>query len=46
MINTIYIKNSKIVGHNTDIEGFKSSLEKTNQTIKNKKAFASNQLYG
>ena len=38
-VNTIYKSKDKIIGDNTDIEGFKSSLEKTNQTIKNKKAF-------
>ena len=38
-VNTIYKDKDKIVGDNTDIEGFKSSLEKINQTIKNKKAF-------
>ena len=37
-VNTIYKKNNKIIGDNTDIEGFKLSLEKTEQEIKNKKA--------
>jgi shikimate dehydrogenase len=37
-VNTIYKKNNKIIGENTDIEGFKLSLEKTEQKIKNKKA--------
>ena len=37
-VNTIYKDNNKIIGDNTDIEGFKISLEKTNQIIKNKKA--------
>ncbi|MDC0616250.1 shikimate dehydrogenase [Candidatus Pelagibacter sp.] len=38
-VNTIYKKKNKIIGDNTDIEGFKIALEKTNQVIKNKKAF-------
>jgi shikimate dehydrogenase len=37
-VNTIYKKNNKIIGDNTDIEGFKLSLEKTRQKNKNKKA--------
>jgi len=37
-VNTIYKKNNKIIGDNTDIEGFKLSLEKTGQETKNKKA--------
>ena len=37
-MNTIYKKENKIIGDNTDIEGFKLSLEKTEQEIKNKKA--------
>jgi shikimate dehydrogenase len=37
-VNTIYKKENKIIGDNTDIEGFKLSLEKTEQEIKNKKA--------
>ncbi|MDA7565442.1 shikimate dehydrogenase [Candidatus Pelagibacter sp.] len=37
-VNTIYKKGSKIIGDNTDIEGFKLSLEKTDQETKNKKA--------
>ena len=35
-VNTIYKDKDKIIGDNTDIEGFKISLEKTNQVIKNK----------
>ena len=38
-VNTIYKEKNKIIGDNTDIEGFKTSLELTNQTIKDKKAF-------
>jgi shikimate dehydrogenase len=37
-VNTIYKKNNRIIGENTDIEGFKLSLEKTEQEIKNKEA--------
>jgi shikimate dehydrogenase len=37
-VNTIYKKDNKIIGDNTDIEGFKLSLEKTKQETKNKKA--------
>ena len=37
-VNTIYKKNDKIIGDNTDIEGFKLSLEKTELETKNKKA--------
>ena len=36
-VNTIYKKNNKIMGDNTDIEGFKLSLEETRQETKNKK---------
>jgi shikimate dehydrogenase len=35
-VNTIYKKDNKIIGDNTDIEGFKLSLEKTEQETKNK----------
>ena len=37
-VNTIYKKNNKIIGDNTDIEGFKLGLEETGLEIKNKKA--------
>ena len=37
-VNTIYKDKDKVIGDNTDIEGFKIGLEKTNQIIKNKKA--------
>ena len=36
-VNTIYKDKDKIIGDNTDIEGFRVGLEKTNQIIKNKK---------
>ena len=35
-VNTIYQKNNKIVGHNTDIFGFITSIEKTEYDLKNK----------
>ncbi len=38
-VNTIYKVKDKIIGENTDIEGFKSAIEATNQVIKNKKIF-------
>tara|TARA_B100000787_G_C16052458_1_gene231893 strand:- start:42 stop:605 length:564 start_codon:yes stop_codon:yes gene_type:complete len=38
-VNTIYKDKNKIIGDNTDIDGFKIGLETTNQVIKNKKAF-------
>ena len=37
-VNTIYKKDNKIIGDNTDIEGFKLSLEKRKEETKNKKA--------
>ena len=35
-VNTIYKKKNKIIGDNTDIDGFKKGLESTNQVIKDK----------
>ena len=37
-VNTIYKDKDKIIGDNTDIEGFRIGLETTNQVIKNKEA--------
>jgi len=37
-VNTIYKNEGKIIGDNTDIDGFKIGLETTNQIIKNKEA--------
>jgi len=37
-VNTIYKKDNKVIGENTDIEGFKLSLEKIELKTKNKKA--------
>jgi shikimate dehydrogenase len=36
-VNTLYLKNKKIVGHNTDIIGFETSIEKTKYDLVNKK---------
>ena len=36
-VNTIYKKQNKIIGDNTDIEGFERSLKDTNYDIENKK---------
>ena len=36
-VNTLYFKNSKIVGHNTDIVGFETSIEKSKYDVVNKK---------
>ena len=38
-VNTIFLKDNKIFGHNTDINGFESALENINFKITNKKIF-------
>ena len=38
-VNTIYLENDKIIGHNTDIDGFELGINKTNYNISNKKIF-------
>ncbi len=38
-VNTIFKKDNKIVGDNTDVDGFKQSLEYINYNVKNKKVF-------
>ena len=38
-VNTIYLKDKRIIGHNTDIEGFKNAIKKINFDFKNKKIF-------
>ena len=38
-INTIYKKNDKIIGHNTDMAGFELGLRHTNYNSKDKKIF-------
>src|SRR5210317_1786516 len=35
-VNTIYQKDNKVIGHNTDIFGFKTSIEKTEYDLKKK----------
>ena len=35
-VNTIYLKNNKVTGHNTDITGFESSIKKSKYNLKNK----------
>jgi shikimate dehydrogenase len=35
-VNTIYLKDNKVIGHNTDIFGFRTSIEKTEYDLKNK----------
>ncbi len=36
-VNTLFLDENKITGHNTDIEGFMKGLKKTNYTIEGKK---------
>jgi len=36
-VNTIYLKENIVIGHNTDIGGFELSIKKTKYNIKNKK---------
>ncbi|MDA9933962.1 shikimate dehydrogenase [Candidatus Pelagibacter sp.] len=36
-VNTIYLKDKKAIGHNTDIIGFKTSIEKSEYNLENKK---------
>jgi len=38
-VNTILKKNNKVIGDNTDIEGFENSLKDINYSVKNKKIF-------
>jgi len=38
-VNTIYKKNTKVVGDNTDINGFELALKHINYEVKNKKIF-------
>ena len=38
-VNTIYLNNNKIIGHNTDIEGFEQSIKETELDITRKKIF-------
>ena len=36
-VNTIYLKNDKLIGHNTDIDGFKMSVKKSKFDLTDKK---------
>ena len=36
-VNTIYLKDNKVIGHNTDIVGFKTSIEKSEYSLENKR---------
>ena len=36
-VNTLYLKNKKVVGHNTDIIGFETSIAKSKYDVVNKK---------
>ncbi len=38
-VNTIYLKDKKVIGHNTDIEGFENAIKKINFDFTNKKIF-------
>jgi shikimate dehydrogenase len=38
-VNTINLENDKIIGHNTDIDGFELGINKINYNISNKKIF-------
>ena len=35
-VNTIYIKDNRVMGHNTDIVGFEKSIKKSKYSLKNK----------
>ena len=36
-VNTVYLKNDKIIGHNTDIDGFELAIKYTNYDVEGKK---------
>tara|TARA_B100001057_G_scaffold481150_1_gene554841 strand:+ start:432 stop:1226 length:795 start_codon:yes stop_codon:yes gene_type:complete len=38
-VNTIYVKNKKVVGHNTDIGGFEAAINKANFSLFDKSVF-------
>ena len=38
-VNTIYLNNGKVIGHNTDVDGFELSLSKIKFDVKGKKIF-------
>ena len=35
-VNTVYLNNNRVIGHNTDIIGFENSITKSNYNLKNK----------
>ena len=38
-VNTIYLNNEKVVGHNTDISGFETSIQESKFNLQNKNVF-------
>ena len=38
-VNTIYLDNNNVIGHNTDIDGFELSIKKLRFNLLNKKVF-------
>ena len=36
-VNTIYLNDNKVIGHNTDIDGFKMAIKDTNYNVANKR---------
>ena len=38
-VNTLYLKDNKVIGHNTDIVGFETSIEKSEYNVFNKEVF-------
>ena len=38
-VNTVYLENNKVIGHNTDIAGFEMSIQKLNINLSNKKIY-------
>ena len=38
-VNTIYLNNKKVVGHNTDINGFETSIQESKFNLQNKNVF-------
>ena len=38
-VNTVYLENNKIIGHNTDIDGFKLGIKNLNFAVEGKKIF-------
>ena len=44
-VNTIYLDNNKLVGHNTDIEGFERSIEDLKLDMINKKVLSETALF-